>query len=1006
MADLKNWNLFGFKIRKKSDETKEIKTFVPPAADDGAVTLSSSAFFGTAAIDVEGVARNEVELITRYREMAMQPELETAIEDIVNEAIVQDKQGKNVKLVLDDLKQPDKIKKAIIDEFNTIERLLNYNNLASDIFRRYYVDGRLFYQVIIDINEPKKGILELRYIDPRKIKKVRQIKKRKDDSGVEVIENVEEFYTFNDRVQMASGGQQPGGVRIAIDSVINVNSGLLDPKRSMVLSYLHKAIKPLNQLRMIEDASVIYKISRAPQRRVFYIDVGNLPTAKAEQYVRNIMTKYKNKITYDACLDLNTMVPLLDGRTLSIKEISEEYKNKDVWVYSCDPKTGKFAPGLVTWAGMTKQDQKVLKLTLDNGESIICTPDHKFPVWDKGFVEAKDLIIGESMIPYYTREKEVISGKTSTYQQIFENESKKWKFTHRLVSEWKDSVGIENEWFFKEEFSESKKQTIHHKNFNRYDNSPINLIRMNRDDHFKYHHQFNSFAGKIGGSVSGKKQKELGIGMFAMTKEQRSELGKRSGSLGGKKSYENKSGIHGISSEETLKNSKKGTKKLNELLKDPVYNKEFGRKISKGFSEESKKKMSERGKSVDKSHLIMMNKLANESRWGTEKGAENRRKITIEYLGTTNSLVDYCAKNNFSVQKAANYITNNINIEEWKNLNEGKSINNRKIESFTPDDLYRICKLKGFSGWKDCKESFSYRNHKITKIEYLEDTMDVGTLTIDGNEIYHNYHTFALSCGIYTKNSTGEIRDSRNHLSILEDYWFPRKSDGRATEVTTLQSTDNFNDMSMVEYFQKALYKSLNVPITRLDPSQAVSIGRSMEITRDELKFSKFIDKLRKKFTDLFYQALRVQLVLKGVCTEEEWQQFKEDIYFDFTVDNNFVELKESELFTERLNLLAIIDPFVNKYFSEEWVQKNILRFDDEDIETIEKQMEKGKKKDFEQQVQDTDNQVKLQARSVQMQTQLGLLPEQPQQIEAGQEEQGSPGQSAPASGKNNPYNV
>lgn len=553
--EMKNWSLFGFRIKKKSDETKEVKTFVPPAADDGAVTISSSAFFGTAAIDVEGVAKNEVELITRYREMSMQPEIESAIEDIINEAIVRDENGKNVKLVLDDLKQPDKIKKAIQDEFDTIQRLLNYNNLASDIFRRYYVDGRLYYQVIIDVKNPQKGILELRYIDPRKIKKVRQIKKRKDENGVDVIDNVEEFYLFNDRVQSFVSGtsqQQTAGVKIAIDSVLNVNSGLLDPKRSMVLSYLHKAIKPLNQLRMIEDASVIYKISRAPQRRIFYIDVGNLPKVKAEQYVRDIMTKYKNKITYDA--------------------------------------------------------------------------------------------------------------------------------------------------------------------------------------------------------------------------------------------------------------------------------------------------------------------------------------------------------------------------------------------------------------------------------------------------------------------ATGEIRDDRRHLSMLEDFWFPRRENGKTTEVTTLQSTDNFNDMSMVEYFQKLLYKSLNVPITRLDPSQAVSIGRSMEITRDELKFSKFVDKLRKKFTEIFYQALRVQLVLKGICTEEEWQQFKEDIFFDFTVDNNFVELKESELHTERLNLLTIVDPFVNKYFSTEWVQKNILRLDDEQIAEMEKQMEKGKNKDFDQQVRDTDNQVKLQARSVEMQTKLGLLPEQP--IEAGQENQGSPAQSAPATNKNNPYDV
>lgn len=552
MADLKNFNLFGFRIRKKAEETKEIKTFVQPSADDGSVTISSSAFFGSAAIDVEGVAKNDVELITRYREMSMQAEIESAIEDIVNEAIVCDDDDKNIKLNLDDLKQPDKIKKAIFDEFENIQRLLNYNNLATDIFRRYYVDGRLFYQVIIDTANPQKGILELRYIDPRKIKKIKQIRKVKDPTtGVDMIDNVEEFYIYNDRVQVSNQSQI--GVKIAVDSVINVNSGLMDPKRSMVLSYLHKAIKPLNQLRMIEDASVIYKISRAPQRRVFYIDVGNLPKVKAEQYVRDIMTKYKNKITYDA--------------------------------------------------------------------------------------------------------------------------------------------------------------------------------------------------------------------------------------------------------------------------------------------------------------------------------------------------------------------------------------------------------------------------------------------------------------------QTGEVRDDRRHLSMLEDFWFPRRENGKTTEVTTLQSTDNFNDMSMVEYFEKKLYKSLNVPVTRLDPSQAVSIGRSMEITRDELKFSKFVNKLRKKFSDIFYQALRVQLILKGVCTDEEWQQFKENIFFDFTTDNNFVELKESELMTERLNILAVIDPFVDKYYSKPWIQKNILRLNDEEIKEMESEMEEGRKEAFELQTKDSDNQIQLQARSMQLQTKLGLLPQQPESIDAGAD-QASGAESAKPSGKNNPYNV
>lgn len=490
MADKSRFSLFGFKIGKKEEDKVPVEqSFAPPTNDDGSLTISSSAFFGT-AIDVDGSAKNEVELIIRYREMSLQPEIDSAVEDIVNESIVQDDDGLITKIVLDDLKQPDKIKKAIEEEYHNILRLLNYNNMASDIFRRFYVDGRLNYHILIDINNPQKGIQELRYIDPRKIKKVREIKKKKDEiTGVEVIIGVNEFFLYNDKLSetTSSSTYGPVGIKIAPDSIISINSGLMDTRRSMILSYLHKAIKPLNQLRMVEDASVIYKLSRAPQRRIFYIDVGNLPKMKAEQYVRDIMTKYKNKLVYDA--------------------------------------------------------------------------------------------------------------------------------------------------------------------------------------------------------------------------------------------------------------------------------------------------------------------------------------------------------------------------------------------------------------------------------------------------------------------TTGEVRDDRKHLSMLEDFWMPRREGGKGTEIKTLESSDSFNDMSMVEYFERKLYKSLNVPVTRLDPQQAFSVGRTSEITRDELKFAKFIDKLRNKFSELFDQALRVQLVLKGICTDDEWTEFKEHVYFDFIKDNNFVELKEAELMQERMGLLQVIDPYVGKYYSKNWIQRHVLRLNDEEIEEMEQQM-------------------------------------------------------------------
>jgi hypothetical protein len=488
------FSLFGFTIARdkaESDQSAQ-QSFTSPANEDGALTIQSAAYYGT-YVDLDGTAKNEVELISRYREMAMQPEIESAIDDIVNEAIVKDDDGQVTNIVLDNLNQPEKIKKAIKEEFQNILRILNYNNMAHDIFRRYYIDGRLFYNVIIDKENPVAGIKELRYIDPRKLRKVRELKKQKDDkTGAEVVNVANEYYIYNDKVVTGSSTNYgPVGVRITTDSIISVVSGLMDSRRAVVLSYLHKAIKPLNQLRMIEDATVIYRISRAPERRIFYIDVGNLPKLKAEQYLRDIMVKYKNKLVYDA--------------------------------------------------------------------------------------------------------------------------------------------------------------------------------------------------------------------------------------------------------------------------------------------------------------------------------------------------------------------------------------------------------------------------------------------------------------------NTGEVRDDRKFLSMMEDFWLPRREGGKGTEITTLPGGQNLGELEDVKYFQKKLYQSLSVPISRLEPNQGFSIGRVAEVTRDELKFAKFVDRVRNKFSDIFDQALRVQCVLKGICTNEEWSLFKENIHYDFIKDNNFSELKEAELMTNRLQLLGSVDPYTGRYFSQAWIQRNVLRLNDDDIKRMQEEIDDEK---------------------------------------------------------------
>jgi hypothetical protein len=495
MATPNKFSLFGFTISREQDEDKQAtqQSFTPPSQDDGALTITSAAYYGT-YVDLDGTAKNEVELISRYREMAMQPEIESAIDDIVNEAICQDDDGKTIEIVLDNLQQPDKIKNAIKAEFQTILRLMNYQHMAQDIFRRFYVDGRIYYHVIIDRENPTEGVKELRYIDPRRLRKVREMKKQKDErTGAEVMKVVNEYYIYNDKVVTGSSSNfGPVGVRITTDSIVSVVSGLMDSRRAVVLSYLHKAIKPLNQLRMIEDATVIYRISRAPERRIFYIDVGNLPKLKAEQYLRDIMVKYKNKLVYDA--------------------------------------------------------------------------------------------------------------------------------------------------------------------------------------------------------------------------------------------------------------------------------------------------------------------------------------------------------------------------------------------------------------------------------------------------------------------NTGEIRDDRKHLSMMEDFWLPRREGGKGTEITTLPGGQNLGELEDVKYFEKKLFKALCVPVSRLNPeTSGFSLGRTGEITRDELKFAKFVDRLRNKFSEVFNQALRIQCVLKGICTADEWDLIKENIHYDFIKDNNFSELKDAELMTNRLQLLASVDPYTGRYFSQAWIQRNVLRMNDDEIEEMQQEIEEEK---------------------------------------------------------------
>ena len=476
--------LFGFSITKKAveEEEKNVKSVIPQNFEDGAMEVAPGGSYGT-YVDLEGNVKSEDDLVTKYREMALQPECDIAIEDIVNEAIVIDDKSA-VELILDDLEQPKVVKNKIREEIENILKLLDFNNQGTDIFRQWYIDGRLYYHIMIDETKPREGIKELRKIDPRKIKKIREKKYEVDPrTRMRIEKGYTEYYTYFPK-GIKSGIQQ-SAIKISKDSICHTTSGLMDPANKLVLGYLHKAIKPLNQLRVLEDATVIYRLARAPERRIFYIDVGNLPKMKAEQCLQDMMSKHKNKLVYDA--------------------------------------------------------------------------------------------------------------------------------------------------------------------------------------------------------------------------------------------------------------------------------------------------------------------------------------------------------------------------------------------------------------------------------------------------------------------STGQVRDDRKFMTMLEDFWLPRREGGKGTEITTLPGGQNLGEMEDVEYFKKSLYRALNVPVSRMETETSFNLGRTSEVTRDEVKFSKFIKKLRARFSHLFDNLLEIQLVLKGVVNRKQWKKLKEEIFFEFAHDSYFSELKETEILRERIYLANDIDPFVGRYFSLKYVRQSIFKMTEEKMDQMDK---------------------------------------------------------------------
>ena len=616
---------------------------------------------------------------------------------------------------------------------------------------------------------------------------------------------------------------------------------------------------------------------------------------------------------------MDTKVSLLDGRERSIAEIRDEMETgKELWTYSVNPETGKVAAGLISWAGVTQKSAEVMKLTLDNGEEIICTPDHKFPVYGKGFVRADELLENESMMPLYRKNEQISKTKKLDYEQYFDNESKKWVYTHRMVAN--ELKGSEVKNFVYESNDDGVYDVRHHVDFDRYNNDPSNLVFMGWNDHQKLHTD-NGFSREsiLLGTQAAKQRlidmKECDTELY---EDHCSKIAERTKDMWSNLSEADKNEItqkmsksvklyieslNDVNRDIRNENSRINAVKANvafveKMATDPEFNEWFRIRQSAGWTDELRLERSQQMSQTNKDIIWGKNGEASRSRH------KKQQKVAYSY-NILNFIID-CVKGKTTHQVTALDVTQMLNenesiLNELIEVNSEKSIPNWEGK-FTPNMVKNLPSDFGYDSWSDFRKKVSLHNHRVVKIEKLADKIEVGTLTIDKDEKHHDYHTFALSCGIFTKNS-------------------------------------NLGDIEDVQYFQKELYKALNVPVSRLEPENSIMGGRGAEITRDELKFSKFVSKIRKRFNIAFLDLLKTELILSKVMTIQEWDKIKNKIDFVYAQDMQLEEMRSSELMRDRLDLVQLYEPYVGKYVSNKYIREMVLKQTEQDIGNMDKEI-------------------------------------------------------------------
>jgi hypothetical protein len=706
---------------------------------------------------------------------------------------------------------------------------------------------------------------------------------------------------------------------IAVDAKDVVHISLsegLDNNFPFGNSLLESVFKVYKQKELLEDAVIIYRIQRAPERLVFYVDVGNMPAHLAMGFVERVKNEIQQRRIPSAsggnnsmnsvdssysplsvgenfylpstsegrgsrvetlpggCFAMDTKVSLLDGRELSIRDIEAELKDgKTLWSYSCEPLTGKIVPGLITWAGVTQKSAKVMKITLDNGEHMICTPDHKFPVYEQEYKRADEFKVGDSLIPLYRRLEPISTNVGSnTYEQYFDNSDKKWKFTHKLVADYlKDDV-VKFE-VYDPEVSNGLYEVRHHKNFNRYDNSPENLCFMGFKDHAKFHTE------------------QVALVRASKTPEQQAEWNNNI-SIGLKAYCANLS-----PEEKEIRDANSraafviGNQKFNEKMQnDPEFYEQVVGKRMEHWTEENRAERAEvtrvnqaKYQQTDKYHENM-----------AKQGESQRVKYSHAMLKFIIGLVKGKTTHQIGLTDVVNALNNNQEIlDELYELNKDNTTRNWKVEDgFTESGVKTLVTQFGYEKWSDFRKKESVHNHTIVAIEYLDDEIEVGTLTIDGDEKYHDYHNFALSIGIITKNSqTGEITDLR--------------------------------------YFTNKLFRALRIPASYLptgieEASNTVADGKVGTAYIQEFRFNEYCKRLQNLLVQTFDLEFKLWLYSQGINIDSSLFELK------FNEPQNFAAYRQSELDTTRVNIFAQLQEI--PYLSKRFAMKRFLGMTQEEI--------------------------------------------------------------------------